>query len=140
MPYDAVYYDDNQAYVFCAVDGVAQRRDVTVGLYSDETAAITSGLFALDQVIVSWSPRLRDGAAVRPINEEELPQAADDTNQDAGGAADAGASGTDDAGTGNAGTDNAGTGDSGTGNAGAGNAGTGDTGTEGGADAAAGGA
>ncbi|MBO7667591.1 MAG: hypothetical protein J6T26_03930, partial [Firmicutes bacterium] len=130
-----VYYDDNQAYVFCAVDGVAQRRDVTVGLYSDETAAITSGLFALDQVIVSWSPRLRGGAAVRPINEVELPPAADDTNQGAEGAADAGASGTDNAGTGSAGT-----GDSGTGNAGTGNAGTGDTGTEGGGDAAAGGA
>ena len=73
MPYDAVYYDDNQAYVFCAVDGKAQRRDVTVGLYSEDTAAITSGLMALDQVIVSWSPRLREGAAVRPVNEVTLP-------------------------------------------------------------------
>ena len=77
VPYDAVYYDDNQAYVFCAVDGTARRRDVTVGLYSDTTAAITSGLMALDQVIVTWSPRLREGAAVRPTNEVSLPQASD---------------------------------------------------------------
>ena len=114
VPYDAVYYEDNQAYVFCAVDGVAQRRDVTVGLYSDDTAAITSGLFALDQVIVSWSPRLREGAAVRPINEVELPQA-DDTENGANGTAGAGAA--DGSGSGNAGTDNAGSGntDAGTG-------------------------
>ena len=74
VPYDAVYYDDNQAYVFCAVDGVAQRRDVTVGLYNETTAAITSGLLALDQVITSWSPRLREGAAVRPTNSVALPE------------------------------------------------------------------
>ena len=112
VPYDAVYYEDNQAYVFCAVDGVAQRRDVTVGLYSDDTAAITSGLFALDQVIVSWSPRLREGAAVRPVNEIELPQAADDTSEgaddaDNAGAGDADASGNDNAATDDSGADSA---------------------------------
>ena len=107
VPYDAVYYDDNQAYVFCAVDGVAERRDVTVGLYSDDTAAITSGLFALDQVIVSWSPRLREGAAVRPVNEVDLPEAVDtaegadgggNTDAPATGAPATGAPATDDAG------------------------------------------
>ncbi|MBR5429755.1 MAG: efflux RND transporter periplasmic adaptor subunit [Firmicutes bacterium] len=78
VPYDAVYYDDNQAYVFCVVDGTAQRRDVTVGLYSDTTAAITSGLMALDQVITTWSPRLREGVPVRPVNEVSLPTLEED--------------------------------------------------------------
>lgn len=84
VPYDAVYYENNQAYVFCAVEGQAQRRDVTVGLYSEDTAAITSGLMAMDQVIVSWSPRLREGAAVRPVNEVSLPEA-EDNGTDSGG-------------------------------------------------------
>ena len=96
VPYDAVYYDDNQAYVFCAVDGKAQRRDVTVGLYSEDTAAITSGLMALDQVIVSWSPRLREGAAVRPVNDVTLPtleeeETGADSPDVAGGSGDAAA-------------------------------------------------
>lgn len=68
VPYDAVYYDDNQAYVFCEVEGIARRVDVSVGLYDETTAAIIGGLLAQDKVIVSWSPRLRDGAAVRAVN------------------------------------------------------------------------
>ena len=112
------------------MDGVAERRDVTVGLYSDDTAAITSGLFALDQVIVSWSPRLREGAAVRPVNEAELPQA-DDTGAGAEGAG----AGENDAGADNAAAGNAGPGNAGGENSGAGNAGT--PGADSGADTAA---
>ena len=72
VPYDAVYYEANQAYVFCDRDGVARRVDVTVGLYNDTTAAVTSGLLYSDRVIVTWSPRLRDGAPVRATNSPTL--------------------------------------------------------------------
>ena len=69
LPYDAVYYEDDQAYVYCAVEGVARRVEVVVGLYDETTAAIVGGLQPTDLVICSWSPRLRDGAPVRAANE-----------------------------------------------------------------------
>lgn len=64
VPYDAVYYENNQAYVYCVQDGKAIRTDVETGLYDEETIAIESGLTEGASVIVSWASGLKDGAEI----------------------------------------------------------------------------
>ena len=68
IPFDAVYYDNDQAYVFIAeraAEGAkAMRRNVTAGLYSDDQIAILEGLSEGDEVITTWGAGLKDGAAV----------------------------------------------------------------------------
>ena len=66
VPTDALYFDTGDtAYVYIAQDGKAVRRDVTIGLYSAETAAVTEGLDGGEEVIVTWSAGLKDGAPIR---------------------------------------------------------------------------
>ncbi|MDO5146663.1 MAG: efflux RND transporter periplasmic adaptor subunit [Eubacteriales bacterium] len=64
VPYDAVYYENNQAYVYCVQDGKAVRTDVVPGLYDEESMAIESGLEEGDRVIVSWAAGLKNGAEI----------------------------------------------------------------------------
>lgn len=74
IPYDAVYYDGGQPYVYVAVNDVAERKDVETGIFDEKTMTVLSGLNADDQLIISWSANLRDGALVS-IQEEENSQA-----------------------------------------------------------------
>jgi RND family efflux transporter MFP subunit len=64
IPYDAVYYDDSQPYVYVAVDNVAERRDIETGIFDEETITVLSGLSVEDQLITSWSANLRAGAEI----------------------------------------------------------------------------
>lgn len=64
IPYDAVYYDDSQPYVYVAVDGIARRRDVETGIFDMDTITVLSGLTTQEQLITSWSANLREGAQV----------------------------------------------------------------------------
>ena len=64
IPYDAVYYDDSQPYVYVAVNGVAQRRNVETGIFDMDTITVLSGLTTQEQLITSWSANLREGAEV----------------------------------------------------------------------------
>lgn len=64
IPYDAVYYDNNQAYVYCVQKGKAVRMDVTTGLYNDSQIAVTAGLNPGDEVITSWASGLKNGAKI----------------------------------------------------------------------------
>lgn len=64
IPYDSVYYDGTQAYVYTVVDGVAKKTNVTTGLFDAENIVITDGLTREDLVITTWSAQLRDGVAV----------------------------------------------------------------------------
>lgn len=65
IPYDAVYYESDGAYVYVMKDGVAVKTVVTTGIFDDTNIEITSGLYLEDEIITSWSPRLIDGAAVQ---------------------------------------------------------------------------
>jgi RND family efflux transporter MFP subunit len=67
IPSDAVYFDEGNAYVYVAQDGTVVRTEVTVGLYTADTIAVTSGLTAGDEVITTWSAGLKDGAPIRHI-------------------------------------------------------------------------
>ena len=80
VPMDAVYYDDEQAYVFVSEDGKAVRRDIETGI-SDETGiVVTKGLNKSDDIIVSWSSQLRDGAEINVTQREK----AEDNSGNAG--------------------------------------------------------
>lgn len=72
IPFDAVYYDNDQAYVFVAEKGTegdrAVRRDVTAGAYNNEMIAILDGLSDGDQVITTWGAGLKDGAPIEIIH------------------------------------------------------------------------
>ena len=71
IPYDAVYYDDSQPYVYVAVDGIAKRKDVETGIFDAETITVLSGLETEDVLITSWSANLRDGAEISIQNGED---------------------------------------------------------------------
>lgn len=64
IPYDAVYYDGTQAYVYTIVDGKARKTNVTTGLYDVDNIVITEGITEDDVVITTWSAQLREGVAV----------------------------------------------------------------------------
>ena len=72
IPYDAVYYDGTQAYVYTVVDGRAKKTNVTTGLYDVENIVITEGLTRDDVVITTWSAQLREGVAVSVKEAERI--------------------------------------------------------------------
>ena len=85
IPSDAVYFDEGNAYVYVAQDGTAVRTEVSVGLYTADTIAVTGGLTAGDEVITTWSAGLKDGAPIRLAGQEEAGEAADASGSTAGG-------------------------------------------------------
>ena len=88
IPSDAVYFDEGNAYVYVAQDGTVVRTEVTVGLYTADTIAVTSGLTAGDEVITTWSAGLKDGAPIRLAGQEEAEGIADASGtSDASGSA-----------------------------------------------------
>lgn len=64
IPYDAVYYDDSQSYVYVAVGDTVERRDIETGIFDEQTITVLSGLTAEDRLITSWSANLREGAQI----------------------------------------------------------------------------
>lgn len=64
IPYDSLYFQEGNAYVYCVVEDEALRRPVQVGLMNDQYAQILDGLTTQDIVISTWSSQLKDGAEV----------------------------------------------------------------------------
>jgi len=64
IPYDSVYYEGTEAYVYTVVDGKAKKTYVTTGLYDTESIVISEGLSGTDLLITTWSAQLRDGVDV----------------------------------------------------------------------------
>lgn len=71
LPYDAVYYEDEQAYVYCVENGTAVKTPVETGLYNEDKIEITGGLAADSVVIHTWSSQLTDGVKVRLVEGED---------------------------------------------------------------------
>ena len=69
IPYDAVHFESERAYVYVIEDGKLVRTQVTLGLMNEDTVEVTEGLAAGSQVVSTWSSQLEDGAAVRVIGE-----------------------------------------------------------------------
>ena len=94
VPADCVYYDDGEAFVYTydAATGLAKKVFVEDGLVDAEKIEIESGLTYDDQVIVSWTRELYDGAAVQVaaaeyggvihgLNEDSLKKAGHDSDR-----------------------------------------------------------
>ena len=83
IPYDSLYFQGGEAYVYCAVEDEAVRKPVQVGLMNDESAQILEGLEATDIVISTWTSQLKDGAAVDVLfvigNDSTVDMPQDDT-------------------------------------------------------------
>ncbi|MFR8339690.1 MAG: efflux RND transporter periplasmic adaptor subunit [Eisenbergiella massiliensis] len=56
LPYDAVYYEAEQAYVYCVEDGIAVKTPVETGLYNEDKIEITGGLAADSIVYIPGLP------------------------------------------------------------------------------------
>ena len=64
IPTDAVYFKDNQAFVYVADKGYAVKKNVVVDIYGDEQTTISEGISNGDEVITTWSGSLNDGAEI----------------------------------------------------------------------------
>lgn len=67
VPADCVFYDDGEAFVYTYDEdtGLASKKTVEDGLVDSEKIEIESGLSYEDQVIISWTRELYDGAPVQ---------------------------------------------------------------------------
>jgi len=68
IPLEAVYYENEQAYVYLNEGGVAKKTYVETGIYDDKKIQVVDGIDAGSEVITSWSARLKDGEIVDGIN------------------------------------------------------------------------
>ncbi len=67
IPYDAVYYENEGAYVYTSVDGRAVKTPITTGIFDDENIVVTGGLNLGDIVVTSWSPQLTGGVLLHAV-------------------------------------------------------------------------
>ncbi len=65
VPVDAVYYQDGDPYVYTYDNGTVHEVVVETGISDDSRTEIRSGLTADQQVIITWSPELYEGAAAQ---------------------------------------------------------------------------
>ena len=65
VPRAALLYTGEQAYLFVAGGGKAQRREVKTGVHDGDAVEITDGLKSGEPVIVSGNSVLEDGMAIR---------------------------------------------------------------------------
>lgn len=67
VPEEAVIPQQDRIYVFRVVDGTAHRVEVKLGLRKKSVVQVVSGLNAGDIVVRSGHQKIRDGAAVKPV-------------------------------------------------------------------------
>lgn len=70
LPRAALLEQEGRYFVFTVKEGVAVRREVTVGLLDENFAEITSGVAAGEAVVTAGQQFLEDGAAVRMEGEQ----------------------------------------------------------------------
>ncbi|MCR4745493.1 MAG: efflux RND transporter periplasmic adaptor subunit [Lachnospiraceae bacterium] len=61
VPVSSVYYDGDQAFVYLNNNGVAEIRNITVGINGETEVEVKDGLSADDEVITSYSTQLNEG-------------------------------------------------------------------------------
>lgn len=71
IPLDAVYYSGGEAFVYLYEDGIVKTASVTIGLEDSEYAEIESGLNGNEQIIVTWTANLYEGAKVKVVETTE---------------------------------------------------------------------
>ena len=71
IPVDCIYYDEDQAFVLLSDGNHAKRCDIETGLSDDEGIEVISGLSPDDNIIVTWSSMLKDGAEIKVTGNEK---------------------------------------------------------------------
>ena len=61
IPYEAVYYENEGAYVYTSENGRAVKKPITTGIFDDDNIVVTSGLNLGDILVTSWAPQLTEG-------------------------------------------------------------------------------
>lgn len=64
VPLNAVYYENENAYVYCMEDGKAVKTLVQTGITENDMVEVKSGITSDTMVITSWSSQMKDGTAV----------------------------------------------------------------------------
>lgn len=65
VPFGALVQEAGKAYVYTVVDGSAERREVQVGLISEEYAEVSGGLEAGTEIVVNGVHKVQENEAVR---------------------------------------------------------------------------
>ncbi|MCR5627750.1 MAG: efflux RND transporter periplasmic adaptor subunit [Lachnospiraceae bacterium] len=68
VPINSVFYDEEQPYVFVNEGNVAKRVDIETGLSNESVVEVVSGLTTDDNVITSYSTKLKDGSEIKVIS------------------------------------------------------------------------
>lgn len=69
VPLPAVSYNDGNPYVYVLEDHKAVKKNLTTGIYDTDYIVVTDGITPEDDLIVTWSKEIYDGAEV--LTEEE---------------------------------------------------------------------
>ena len=77
VPVAAVSYASGVPFVYCLEDHLAVKKDLATGLYDETYMEVTEGLADTDQVIVTWSNEIYNGAEVRTVEEAQAAAAAE---------------------------------------------------------------
>lgn len=68
LPIDCVYFDNNEAFVYTVVNGIAKKTPVVTGISNNENIEIVSGISTQDEVVSTWHSRLAEGAELTIAN------------------------------------------------------------------------
>jgi hypothetical protein len=68
LPSSVVVEHDSEAYVFIVDDGKARQRPLRLGLRTEESVEVVSGLRVAEQVIQRGRNQIKDGQAVEVLN------------------------------------------------------------------------
>ncbi len=72
LPVESVSADKEGEFVYLVVDGIVEKRYITLGISSDEYVEIVDGLEETDQVITMISSELEEGMPVMAIPESSI--------------------------------------------------------------------
>lgn len=70
LPLNAIHHERGIAHVFIAENGIASRVPVELGVFDAYYAQILSGISMNDEIIITWSARLTDGAEINIVSGE----------------------------------------------------------------------
>ncbi len=73
VPVNAVYYDEEQPYVYLDENNVAVRRDIVTGLTDSDSIEVVAGLEGNERIISSYSTQLHEGVKVNIASAPEVP-------------------------------------------------------------------
>lgn len=78
LPVEAVNADKEGEFVYLVVDGIIEKRYITLGISSDEYVEIVDGLEETDQVITMISSDLEEGMPVMAVPESTISEMGDE--------------------------------------------------------------